>query len=62
MLFTEIGCRTDREISAMLPALPVLVVICPVIDAADLSVPACATSGTVPNALPGCTPVMTVLP
>src|SRR5579863_5996897 len=59
---TEIACRAEIVMSAAVAALPVLVVTCPVIEAADWFVPVCATSGTVPNAFPGCTPVITVAP
>jgi hypothetical protein len=55
-----IGCSAEREMSAEVPSLPVLVVTSPVIDAWAVLAPVCRATGTRPSALPGCTPVMTV--
>ena len=56
-----ICCKADTEMSAAVAADPVLVVICPVIEAVAV-VPDCATRGTFPRAFPGCTPVTTAAP
>ena len=55
-----IGCNAEREMSAAVAALPVLVVTSPVIDAGAVLAPVSAVTGTRPSASPGCTPVMTV--
>ena len=55
-----IGCNAEREMSAAVAALLVLVVTSPVIDAGAVLATVCAVTGTMPSALPGCTPVMTV--
>ena len=55
-----IGSNANREISAAVDALPVLVVTSPVIDAGAVLAPVCGVIGTMPSELPGCTPVMTV--
>lgn len=55
-----IGCKAESAMSAPVAALPVLVVISPVTEAGPVAGPVSATMGTVPSALPGCTPVITV--
>lgn len=55
-----IGCNAEREISAAVAALLVLVLTNPVMDAGAVLAPVCAVTGTMPSASPGCTPVMTV--
>ena len=55
-----IGCNAEREISATVAAVPVLVVTSPVIEAGAALAPVCAVTGTMPSASPGFTPVITV--
>ena len=55
-----IGCNAEREMSAAVAALPVLVVTSPVMDAGAVLAPVCAVTGTMPSPSPGCTPAMTV--
>ena len=51
-------CNAESEISSGIAAVPVLVVIVPMIDPGTSA----AVTGTVPNAPPESTPVITVAP
>ncbi len=55
-LFTVIGSSAESVMSAAVAALPVLVVIIPVIEAGTRA----GVRGTVPSELLACTPVITV--